>query len=186
MTTGRINQVTTLAHRNSTRTVEIRRSAIARSVTDRTRSPCSSRVVFSQSTEPSATDRPARVRSCLSNDRQTVANLRAAFTVRLPDSRCETGILKTVEFLTNLDEPESIVPDCVHLSTTVLAGHARTAPRTCVSRPGTCNRATARYTKAKNLLPALRSSFRSPTPRLTYIRWYTVFHLVPVPCYCSE
>jgi hypothetical protein len=122
---------------------------------------------------------PRRVRFFRrSYDNDRLSQNCAAFTVRLPGSRCETGILKTVEFLTNLDESESIVPDCVHLSTTVLAGHARTTSRTCVSRPGTCNRATARYTKAKNSLPALQSSFRSPTPRLTYIRQYGLKRLI--------
>ena len=95
---------------------------------------------------------PRRVRFFRrSYDNDRLSQNCAAFTVRLPGSRCETGILKTVEFLTNLDESESIVPDCVHLSTTVLAGHARTESRTCVSRPGTCNRATARTHQGEEL-----------------------------------
>ena len=67
MTTGRINQVATLADDRRAGAPENRarrRRRRRRSATDRTRSPCRSRVVhLAPSTEPSASDRTKRARA---------------------------------------------------------------------------------------------------------------------------
>jgi len=65
MTTGRINQVATLADdRAGAPENRARRRRRRRSATDRTRSPCRSRVVhLAPSTEPSASDRTKRARA---------------------------------------------------------------------------------------------------------------------------
>jgi len=98
MTTGRINQVTTLARDRQHCAV----AAAFCSVTDQTRRKDSSRVVLlalpKLLSEPSSQKcgTPPRFRKT----RRTGALLRFAF--RLPNTRCEVGILKTVEFVNEL------------------------------------------------------------------------------------
>ena len=115
MTTGRINQVTTesdgrtadYARRSSRHT-----TPISQSETTERGTRCGSHVVrFTFFTSKNSTRRRP-----LSNDDDqssySTASTAAFSTVRLPNTPCEVGIFKTVEFISKLDRTESIVPNC--------------------------------------------------------------------------
>jgi hypothetical protein len=105
MTTGRINQVTTLAHEQTA--LRRRRRLLLGN-----RSNAENRLLARRSS--STTE--ASVRTIVAGgDSRTVAKnrlrVRALLSaLRLPNTRCEVGILKTVEFVKELHATDSIFP----------------------------------------------------------------------------
>lgn len=117
MTTGRINQVTTLApHKQTTTWSSSLSGPRNRSETERTRSDCRSHVVQCEPKHLSQTEilaqRPA-------SSYLKVATLihQTTIALRLPNTPCEVGIHKTVELVLKLYLAETSVPDLRYTNT---------------------------------------------------------------------
>lgn len=122
MTTGRINQVTTLADRAFRPTHRWMASSARSPVRQPTeRGAHAARASFIWHCSPNLLSPTERNAPPSSVDER---NARFDISLRLPNTPCEVGILKTVEFVTNEHQPESIVPDCFNQPTIVHAGHA--------------------------------------------------------------
>lgn len=144
MTTGRINQVTTdesggtpksLPDRQSHRLLNAEPHGFARrSFNDfdtQLASPQQKRLKCQRThRQPTDVRRPIRQSAAQFVHHRHSQLLGLLFTVRLPNTRCEVGIFKTVEFITKLDAPESIVPNWTLLQQ-LLAGDASTK---CIER----------------------------------------------------
>jgi hypothetical protein len=116
MTTGRINQVTTLADAPLAAT---RRLLLGnRSNAEQ----CRSRVVHLAL--PNLLSEPRERDLRASPKRRRPRNSSHVFSLRVPNTPCEVGIHKTVEFLTELHETDSIFPGHV------LHSHRRGASQT--------------------------------------------------------
>lgn len=124
MTTGRINQVTTLAHSAASQPASP--ESPVRQPTER--GAHAARASFnSRSTEPSVADRSARLPHTTTTTHLPPFVKRktdTAISKRLPNTPCEAGILKTVEFVTNVNQSEPFVPDRLRKPTIVHAGIA--------------------------------------------------------------
>lgn len=125
MTTGRINQVTTLADRRDQlpRRSPVRQPTARGARTARASSLSLYRTVCHEPISV-AVPSPHRAAAHDSDDGRASRTRLTVSSSRLPNTPCEAGILKTVEFVSNVYQTETIVPDCFRKPTIVHAGHA--------------------------------------------------------------